>query len=46
RTRISDAMSLGVQVLLTDVMPSSISSKNCKSVGFNSVGVRSVWCKD
>ncbi|WP_406828809.1 GNAT family N-acetyltransferase [Vibrio cholerae] len=46
RARISDAMSLGVQVLLTDVMPSSISSKNCKSVGFNSVGVRSVWCKD
>ncbi|WP_076590442.1 GNAT family N-acetyltransferase [Vibrio ostreicida] len=46
RARISDAMSLGVQVILTDVMPSSTSSKNCKSVGFCGVGVRSVWCKD
>ncbi|EKM29632.1 hypothetical protein VCHENC02_4569, partial [Vibrio harveyi] len=45
RARILDAMSLGVQVLLADVMPSSTSSKNCKSVGFCSVGVRSVWCK-
>ncbi|CAH0537707.1 N-acetyltransferase [Vibrio marisflavi] len=46
RARISDAISLGLQVLLTDVMPRSTSSKNCKSVGFSSVGVRSVWCKD
>jgi hypothetical protein len=46
KARISDAMSLGVKVFLTDVMPNSTSSKNCKSVGFCSVGVRSVWCKD
>ncbi|AXB34715.1 GNAT family N-acetyltransferase (plasmid) [Vibrio campbellii] len=45
RSRISDAMSLGVEVFLTDVMPNSTSRKNCKSVGFCSVGVRSVWCK-
>lgn len=46
RARIEDAISLGIKVVLTDVMPSSTSSKNCKSVGFSSVGVRSVWCKD
>ncbi|CAM3038684.1 GNAT family N-acetyltransferase [Vibrio neptunius] len=46
RARISDAISLGVKVLLTDVMPNSTSSKNCKAVGFSRVGVRSVWCKD
>lgn len=45
RARIADAISLGVKVVLTDVMPNSTSSKNCKSVGFSSVGVRSVWCK-
>ena len=38
--------SLGVKVLLTDVMLNSTSSKNCKAVGFSRVGVRSVWCKD
>ncbi|WP_233243654.1 GNAT family N-acetyltransferase [Bacterioplanes sanyensis] len=32
RFRIEDAISLGIQVLLTDVMPNSTSSKNCKSV--------------
>ncbi|CAG9298403.1 GNAT family N-acetyltransferase [Celerinatantimonas diazotrophica] len=46
RARIEDAISLGLKVVLTDVMPNSTSSKNCKSVGFSSVGVRSVWCKD
>lgn len=46
RARIEDAISLGISVILTDVMPSSTSSKNCKSVGFSRVGVRSVWCKD
>ncbi|MEC7940975.1 MAG: GNAT family N-acetyltransferase [Pseudomonadota bacterium] len=46
RTRIEDAIALGAKVLLTDVMPNSTSSKNCKSIGFCSVGVRSVWCKD
>ncbi|MBY5947743.1 GNAT family N-acetyltransferase [Photobacterium rosenbergii] len=45
RVRIEDAISLGIKVILTDVMPSSTSSKNCKSVGFSSVGIRSVWCK-
>ncbi|UAB69030.1 GNAT family N-acetyltransferase [Vibrio sp. SCSIO 43132] len=45
RARIEDAISLGAEVILTDVMPSSTSSKNCKSVGFSSVGIRSVWCK-
>ncbi|MFS1891234.1 GNAT family N-acetyltransferase [Vibrio lentus] len=46
RSRIEDAIALGAKVLLTDVMPNSTSSKNCKSIGFRSVGVRSVWCKD
>lgn len=46
RARIEDAISLGVKVLLTDTMPSSTSSNNCQSVGFHSVGVRSVWSKD
>lgn len=46
RARIEDAIALGAKVLLTDVMPNSTSSKNCKSIGFRSVGVRSVWCKD
>ena len=45
RARIEDAISLGIQVLLTDVIPNSTSSKNCKSVGFSRVGIRSVWCK-
>jgi len=43
RARIEDAMGLGVRELLTDVMPNSTSSHNCKSVGFVSVGVRTVW---
>ena len=46
RARIEEAIGLGVKVILTDVMPNSISSKNCKSVGFTSSGTRSVWCKD
>lgn len=46
RARIEDAISLGVSTILTDVMPSSTSSKNCQSVGFSRVGVRSVWCQD
>ncbi|MYM59049.1 N-acetyltransferase [Vibrio sp. OCN044] len=46
RARIEEAIDLGVKVILTDVMPNSISSKNCKSVGFTSSGTRSVWCKD
>ena len=46
RSRIEDAIALGAKVLLTDVMPDSTSSKNCQSIGFRSVGVRSVWCKD
>lgn len=46
KARIEDAISLGIKVVLTDVMPSSTSSRNCKSVGFSRVGVRSVWCKD
>jgi hypothetical protein len=44
--RIEDAISIGVKVLLTDVMANSISSKNCKSLGFSSVGIRNVWGKD
>ncbi|MFM2476895.1 N-acetyltransferase family protein [Celerinatantimonas sp. MCCC 1A17872] len=46
RARIEDAISLGIKVMLTDVMPNSTSSKNCKSVGFIRVGVRNVWSKD
>lgn len=46
RARIEDAISLGTEMVLTDVLPSSTSSKNCKSVGFSSAGIRSVWCKD
>lgn len=45
RARIEEAIGLGVKVILTDVMPNSISSKNCKSVGFTKSGTRSVWCK-
>ncbi len=43
--RAEDAINLGVKVLLTDVIPESTSSKNCHSVGFSSVGIRSVWGK-
>ncbi|NRF16411.1 GNAT family N-acetyltransferase [Vibrio coralliilyticus] len=46
RARIEDALSLGVQVVLTDVMTNTTSSKNCKSVGFSVIGVRSVWYKN
>lgn len=46
KARIEEAISLGIKVVLTDVMPNSTSGKNCKSVGFSSVGVRSVWSKD
>ena len=46
KARIEDSISLGIQVLLTDVMPNSTSSKNCKSVGFSRAGIRSVWCKE
>ncbi len=46
RARIEDAISLGIKLALTDVMPNSTSSSNCKSVGFRSVGVRSVWCQE
>ncbi|QUX96034.1 N-acetyltransferase [Marinomonas sp. CT5] len=46
RARIEEAFSLGAKVVLTDVMPKSTSSKNCKSVGFSRIGMRSVWCKD
>ncbi|ASA57814.1 GNAT family N-acetyltransferase [Vibrio gazogenes] len=46
KARIEDAISLGIKVILTDVMPDSTSSKNCKSVGFSRVGIRSVWCKE
>lgn len=42
-TRIVEAQKSGVKVLLTDVMPNSTSSKNCKAVGFATVTVRSVW---
>ncbi|WP_428239585.1 GNAT family N-acetyltransferase [Gynuella sp.] len=45
RVRIEDAIDLGIKVLLTDVMPSSTSCNNCKSVGFNSISIRSVWGK-
>lgn len=45
RARTEDAMSLGIEMLLTDVMPGSTSSNNCKSVGFCSIGIRSVWEK-
>lgn len=46
RARIEEAISLGIQVLLTDVMPNSTSSKNCKSVGFSCSGIRHVYSKD
>ncbi|WP_198155534.1 GNAT family N-acetyltransferase [Moritella sp. JT01] len=44
-TRIQDATEMGVEVFLTDVMPDSVSSRNCKSVGFSSLGIREVWGK-
>ncbi|MBW3698461.1 GNAT family N-acetyltransferase [Vibrio sp. T187] len=41
--RITDAIDLGARELLTDVMPNSVSSRNCHSVGFTSLGIRAVW---
>ncbi|MCW0470003.1 GNAT family N-acetyltransferase [Vibrio chagasii] len=46
RSRIEDAIALGAKVLLTDVRQTAPVAKNCQSIGFRSVGVRSVWCKD
>jgi hypothetical protein len=45
RARIEDANELDVQMFLTDVLPHTTSSKNCKSIGFTSVGIRSVWSR-
>ena len=41
--RIQDAMNLGVELLLSDVVPDTASSRNCRSVGFNSYSLREVW---
>ena len=43
--RIEDALTLGTELILTDVIPESVSQKNCYSVGFNSDGTRQVWVK-
>lgn len=44
--RIKDAFDNGIEVVLTDVESNSTSSRNCKSFGFTSVGVKNVWCKE
>lgn len=43
--RISDAHLLGSELILTDVIPESISHKNCLKVGFGSDSLRQVWIK-
>ncbi|KDM92840.1 GNAT family N-acetyltransferase [Photobacterium galatheae] len=43
--RIQDAIAQGATLLLTDVMPDSISSKNCKRLGFSTQTIRTVWEK-
>ncbi|CAM3232485.1 hypothetical protein [Moritella viscosa] len=43
--RIQDATEMNVAVFLTDVMPDSVSSRNCKSVVFSGLGIREVWGK-
>ncbi|WP_438464510.1 N-acetyltransferase [Marinomonas sp. PE14-40] len=44
-TRIEDAIALETELILTDVIPDSISQKNCRSVGFISDGIRQVWVR-
>ncbi|MFM2486872.1 N-acetyltransferase [Celerinatantimonas yamalensis] len=43
--RINDAKALGVAHLFTDVMPHSVSSKNCRAAGFSTLTHRTVWEK-
>lgn len=42
--RIEDVIEQGVSLLLTDVMPDSVSSRNCQAVGFVTDCVKEVWC--
>ncbi|SBS26228.1 hypothetical protein MSP8887_00360 [Marinomonas spartinae] len=42
--RIEDAVEQGASLLLTDVMPDSVSSRNCQTVGFVTDCVKEVWC--
>lgn len=43
--RIEDAVALESELILTDVIPDSISQKNCLSMGFNSDCIRQVWVR-
>lgn len=45
QARIADAITQGVQTLLTDVMPSSDSAKNCTNAGFIAMQNDMVWVK-
>ena len=44
RGRLSDAHQLGLDTLLTDVEPNSISYRNCLKVGFELTTIHSIWC--
>lgn len=46
RARIEDAIALGCERLLTDVIPGSTSRNNCTGVGFSSTEIRTVWGND
>jgi len=46
RARIEDAIALGCERLLTDVLPNTTSRNNCTAVGFGSTGIRTVWGSD
>lgn len=43
--RINDAIALGANTLLTDVMPESVSAKNCAKAGFTVSQMDMVWVK-
>ncbi|WP_310621970.1 GNAT family N-acetyltransferase [Flexibacterium corallicola] len=43
QTRINYARLRDVQVLLTDVLPNSISLRNCQRAGFSPVNLRNLW---
>lgn len=43
--RIQDAKAAKVTHLLTDVMPDTISSRNCKAAGFTTKTIRTVWAR-
>lgn len=44
-TRVQDAIDLGAERVLTDVLSGSVSQKNCRRIGFQPDVVRQVWLR-